>query len=71
MPINITKLEVIEAIQSLKKGKAKDIHDLTAEHVKTAPETVADFQTPVITVEWLIFLCVLFSRFFPNAIKRE
>ena len=24
-----------------------------------------------ITVEWLIFPCVLFSRFFPNAIKRE
>ena len=35
----------------------------------TPPLVSAHFVHLSTTVEWLIFLCVLFSRFFPNAIK--
>ena len=37
-------------ILSLKTGRAKDVHDLTAEHVKVAAEIVVYFLTPVINV---------------------
>ena len=48
LPIKITKQEVINSIQSLKFNKAKDTYNLVAEHLKLAPDLIAEFLTPVI-----------------------
>ena len=48
LPIEITKKEVLEAVNSLKKNKAADTFGLTAEHLRTAPEILTEYLTPVI-----------------------
>ena len=48
LPIPITKYEVREAINSLKKKKAKDSTGLMAEHLQTGIIPVTGFLTPVL-----------------------
>ena len=48
LSFDITTLEVLDAIMSLKYNKASEVYSLVAEHLKTAPHLVATFLTLVI-----------------------
>ena len=48
LPIEISKAEVLEVLNSLKTGKAHDAYNLTAEHLRNAPYIITEFITPII-----------------------
>ena len=48
LPVDITALEVLDAIMSQKCNKASDVYGLAAEHLKNAPHIVTTYLTPVI-----------------------